>query len=83
MQKELLIKKLKYRSSYRGCKETDSLLGRFFEENYQDFNDDELAVYQHFIEEDDMLIYDWILDKAEFPSKYIELIQKIREFHDI
>ena len=54
MSKENLIKQLLYRSNYRGCKETDILLGKFFSDKYLELDDDELEVYRRFIEEDDM-----------------------------
>jgi len=83
MQKDLLLKQLKYRSNHRGCKETDVLLGKFFNENFAAFDDDQLEVYRRFIEEDDMLIYDWILGKVVVEEKYYPLILKIRKFHNI
>lgn len=83
MQKDLLLKQLKYRSNHRGCKETDVLLGNFFNEKFSQLSDDELEIYRHFIEEDDMLIYDWILGKAESENKYQTLILEIRKFHKI
>lgn len=83
MEKELLLKQLKYRSNHRGCKETDILLGKFFNEKFLEFSDEDLEVYRHFIEEDDMLIYDWILDKVEVDEKYLPLVLRIRKFHQI
>jgi len=83
MQKDLLLKQLKYRSNHRGCKETDVLLGKFFNENFSAFSDEELEIYRHFIEEDDMLIYDWILDKVAVEDKYLPLVLGIRKFHNI
>lgn len=83
MEKELLIKQLLYRSNHRGCKETDILLGRFFNEKFREFDDAELEIYRRFIEEDDMLIYDWILEKVATKDEYKPLISAIRKFHDI
>ncbi|MBM5783027.1 MAG: succinate dehydrogenase assembly factor 2 [Pelagibacterales bacterium] len=83
MNKEILTKQVLYRSIHRGCKETDILLGKFAEAKVAEFSDDKLNLYHHFIEEDDMMIYDWILSKANFPSKYSELISEIRDFHNL
>ena len=81
--KNLIIKKILYRSKYRGCKETDFLLGNFFEKEQQNIENFGLELCQDFLNEDDMMIYDWILDKAQFPSKYHQLILRIRKFSDV
>jgi antitoxin CptB len=83
MQKDLLLKQLKYRSNHRGCKETDILLGRFFNEKFSELNDEDLEIYRRFIEEDDMLIYDWILEKIATKSEYLPLVCQIKKFHNI
>ena len=81
-KKDLLLKKLLYRSTYRGCKETDVLLGKFFQKKYQDFEDKNLEIYQQFIEEDDALIYDWLMSKIDAPEIYQDLVKEIQQFHD-
>jgi antitoxin CptB len=83
MEKEILIKQLIYRSNHRGCKETDIILGRFFNEKFSEFDDAGLDLYNQFISEDDMLIYDWVLGKVKEEEKYSELLLKIRKFHNI
>lgn len=82
MEKELLIKQLLYRSNHRGCKETDILLGKFFNENFKKFDEEKLKLYDQFISEDDMLIYDWIMEKIPEDPKYLNLILEIRQFHN-
>ena len=83
MTREILQKQLIYRSTHRGCKETDILLGKFVEKKIFEFDDEKLEIYQKFIVEDDMLIYDWILRKVEVPQEYLVLVEEIREFHNI
>ncbi|MBU6339269.1 MAG: succinate dehydrogenase assembly factor 2 [Rickettsiales bacterium] len=83
MDKEILIRQLLYRSKHRGCKETDILLGKFIEDKINEFDDKKLQLYHELINEDDMLIYDWILGKENILEKYIDLIEEIRVFHDI
>lgn len=83
MNKEILIKQLLYRSKHRGCKETDILLGKFAEEKITDFSDEKLNLYQKFIDEDDLMIYDWILGKYEVDASYVEMVKEVREFHNI
>ncbi len=83
MNKENLIKQLLYRSNHRGCKETDILLGKFFNEKYKEFSDSKLELYRSFIEEDDVFIYDWITSKIESPKEYADLVLEIKKFHDL
>ena len=81
LSKELLIKQLLYRSIHRGCKETDFLIGEFAKEKIHVFDEDKLQLFQNFIQEDDLQIYDWILDKDKIPQRYQALIGELRQFH--
>ena len=81
--KKLLIKKLLYRSIHRGCKETDILLGNFAIARTESFDDLKLKLYQDFITEDDMEIYDWLLRAKITPEKYQNLVIEIQQFHNL
>ncbi|MBU6140305.1 MAG: succinate dehydrogenase assembly factor 2 [Proteobacteria bacterium] len=81
MNNENLTKQLLYRSIHRGCKETDFLIGGFAQAKLSEIEDPEL--FGRFLEEDDLKIYDWILDKENTPEHYRNLVQQIREFHKI
>jgi len=81
MNKEILIKQLFYRSIHRGCKETDFLIGEFAKAKLQEIDD--LELFDSFIQEDDMKIYDWILGKEKIPAQYGEIVGDIRKFHKI
>jgi antitoxin CptB len=83
MSNEAKIKAILYRSNYRGCKETDILLGRFANSEVKNFDDGELNLYEKFIAEDDAMIYDWILKKTPTPENYQNLVNNIRQFHDL
>jgi len=83
MNKEILIKQVLYRSQHRGCKETDILLGKYIVKKINEFDDEKLELYQKFINEDDLAIYDWILSRLNVPEEYLGLVGEIREFHDI
>ena len=78
-----LENKLLYRCLHRGCKETDFLLGKFGEVKIQEMNIQTQRIFDDFLSEDDMLIYDWILDKKECLEKYQLLVEDIRQFHNI
>jgi diadenosine tetraphosphate (Ap4A) HIT family hydrolase/succinate dehydrogenase flavin-adding protein (antitoxin of CptAB toxin-antitoxin module) len=80
---EVLRKKIIYRAIHRGCKETDFLLGKFFEENIDKISSQDLKLCDEFLHEDDMQIYDWLLDKIKSPNKYHQIISNIRDFHKL
>ena len=78
---QLLRKQFLYRSTHRGCKETDFLIGDFAKVKLAEIT--ELELFGEFLEEDDLEIYDWILGKFVVPAKYEKLVFEIREFHKI
>lgn len=82
-QKDTLLKQILYRSIHRGCKETDFLIGEFAKVKIYDFDWQKLQLFKELIEEDDLLIYDWILNKREIAKQYGNLIEEIRVFHKI
>ncbi len=61
--KEILIKQIIYRSSHRGSKEMDLLLGNFVKKYVNDFNDKELKNLYDLLMIEDELIYRWYFDK--------------------
>jgi len=76
-------KKILYRSIHRGCKETDHLIGNFAKNNIDKLNIEELILFEKLIQEDDLLIYDWIISKQECKLEYFELIKKIQIYHNL
>lgn len=79
----LIRKKLLYRSSYRGCKETDFLIGKFAAAKINEMDEKQLDTFDRLLSEDDAEIYDWILGKTEFPENYLKIIEEIRQLHKI
>lgn len=79
----LLKSEILYRSIHRGCKETDHLIGKFATVKIDELQKDQLLIFKDLIVEDDMEIYDWILNKEKAPEKYCDLINAMREFHGL
>ncbi|KIE05991.1 hypothetical protein NF27_CG01710 [Candidatus Jidaibacter acanthamoeba] len=72
-------KQLLYRSTHRGCKETDILIGEFAARYIPSFSLQELLDYERFLEIDDVILYDLICEKESpedslVDSKIIKLI---------
>jgi diadenosine tetraphosphate (Ap4A) HIT family hydrolase/succinate dehydrogenase flavin-adding protein (antitoxin of CptAB toxin-antitoxin module) len=78
-----IINKLLYRSTYRGCKETDFLIGNFAKEMLIKMSAIELLNFDLFLNEEDVEIYDWVLGKSTSPRQYSELIEKISSFYNL
>jgi antitoxin CptB len=68
MQKEERIKKLLYRSWYRGCKETDQIIGNYAKANIENFSDLELDELEEILAQNDNDLYDWISNKKPTPE---------------
>lgn len=82
LQSEQKRKKLMYQSWYRGCKETDRIIGTFAKLYLNDFNDDELNEWETILEESDNDLFDWLTGKAPVPEKYAksEVMQRLTAF---
>ena len=61
--KEILKKQIIYRSSHRGTKEMDLLLGNFVKKNIGKFTDSELKDLKNLIEIEDEILQKWLFDK--------------------
>ena len=60
-------KRLLYRSTYRGNKENDILLGQFARAHLGEFGAAELDQYERLLSVGDNDIYDWVSGKVEVP----------------
>ena len=63
--KENLKKQIIYRSTHRGSKEMDLLLGNFVKNNIDALNDIELKYLEEFLLIEDEILYDWYFNKKE------------------
>lgn len=68
------IAKLIYQSKHRGCKENDILLDRFVDK-IAELSLPDLDLYEQFLNEDDVDIYNWLCNINFLPEKYNNLIK--------
>jgi antitoxin CptB len=61
--KEILKKQIIYRSTHRGTKEMDFLLGNFVKKNIGKFTDSELKDLENLLEIDDEILQKWFFGK--------------------
>ncbi|MFO0110361.1 MAG: succinate dehydrogenase assembly factor 2 [Alphaproteobacteria bacterium] len=73
------LNRLRYRSAHRGCKETDLILGGYAEHYLDQLNPQELAIFEDFLEEEDVDIWSWLTEKSQ-PEKsaYQPLLKVLR-----
>ena len=67
--KELLKKQIVYRSTHRGTKEMDILLGGFVKKYVEQFDVSELIELKKLLFIDDEIIYNWYLKKDLMEDK--------------
>ena len=61
--KEILKKQIIYRSTHRGTKEMDLLLGNFVKKNIDKFTDSELNDLENLIIIEDEILQKWLFEK--------------------
>ena len=74
---EILKKKLLYRSSYRGTKEMDILLGSFVKKYINELNFEQLLDLEKFLELDDEVILDYYNNNSNNKKVDKKFIHKI------
>ncbi|MDP7411997.1 MAG: succinate dehydrogenase assembly factor 2 [Acidimicrobiales bacterium] len=62
---DVIKRKIKYRSEYRGIKEMDLLLGSFVKKYINIFDYNELLSLYEILEKDDDVIFKWYTGKEE------------------
>lgn len=76
---EITLKRLRYRSWHRGCKETDIVLGSYAEARLNAMDEQELAVFARLLDENDVDIWDWLTGKCAPPhGDYAALLERLR-----
>ena len=63
VNKKILKKQIIYRSTHRGTKEMDLLLGDFVKKNIDKFTDSELKDLKNLMEVEDEILQRWFFDK--------------------
>tara|TARA_B100000408_G_scaffold126826_1_gene109410 strand:- start:52 stop:306 length:255 start_codon:yes stop_codon:yes gene_type:complete len=79
--KEILKKQIIYRSSHRGTKEMDLLLGNFVKQNIDKFTNSELRDLEKLMEIEDAIIQKWYFEKSnEKLISFNKVTEMLKEF---
>jgi succinate dehydrogenase flavin-adding protein (antitoxin of CptAB toxin-antitoxin module) len=76
-----LLKKLVYKSHYRGTKEGDFILSSFAKAALVNCSDDEIRMYETLLEYTDIEIHKWVTSPQDTPIHLKPIILKISGFH--
>tara|TARA_B100001123_G_scaffold342596_1_gene388758 strand:- start:47 stop:301 length:255 start_codon:yes stop_codon:yes gene_type:complete len=77
--KDILKKKIIYRSTHRGTKEMDLLLGHFTKKNINTLNDSELSDLNDLLQINDEILKKWYFEKnliKQVPINKVSLMLK-------
>ena len=75
--KTILKKKIIYRSTHRGSKEMDILLGNFAKKYLDTFNIIELKDFEQILLIEDEILYEWYFSKKENHQLSINKVSKL------
>ena len=64
------IKSLMYRSNYRGCKESELILGNFARAKLQELTQEQLKEYEDIVSLNDADLMGWIMYGVPLPEEY-------------
>ena len=78
---DMMRKRLIYRASYTGMKETDLLLGQFAKMHLPDLERDELLAFEALLDAGDPAIFAWVRGDEAVPEEFDGSVFKlIKEF---
>lgn len=67
---EIRKRRLMYRSTYTGTKETDIILSRFAERSLPTFNERQVELFEHMLTAGDPEIMAWVVRGKPVPSEF-------------
>ena len=71
------INKILYRSTHRGTKEMDILLGNFVKEHIDSFSDQELFDLSELLNCEDSILYNWYFNNVSHELIHVNKITKM------
>jgi antitoxin CptB len=70
MDRDIRLKRLRFRAWHRGTKEADLLIGGFFDAFAADWNEKEIAWYEALMDEEDVEIMGWAIGTIHVPARW-------------
>ena len=80
MDREDRLKRLRFRAWHRGTKEADLMIGGFFDRYGDAWDDEEMAWYEAFLEEQDVDIMAWAIGTQPVPERFQgEMMRRLKQ----
>ncbi|MEG3180774.1 FAD assembly factor SdhE [Sphingomonas sp. LT1P40] len=70
MDRDIRLKRLRFRAWHRGVKEADLMIGGFFDAHHIAWNDAEIELFEALLEEQDVDIMAWAMGVQTVPPEY-------------
>ena len=79
---DLYRKRLLYKATHRGMKETDTLIGGFAKAQLEVLSDVQLASFDALLDEEDNDLLNWIMEREDAPKRIdSQLLNQIITFN--
>ena len=75
---DIRLKRLKLRSMRRGIKEMDIILSGFAREHLMAMSEEQLDIYEKFLNENDQDLYQWVSGQEIVDKHYEGLVEQIK-----
>ena len=80
---DVIRKRLLYKATHRGTKETDKIIGGYAELYLDTMNEDVLISFDHLLDESDHALLNWIMEAEPVPAHVdVNLLREIISFKD-
>jgi len=70
MDRDVRLKRLRFRAWHRGTKEADLLIGGFFDTHAESWDDEAITRFEALIDEEDVEIMAWAIGTATPPPRH-------------
>ncbi len=70
MDRDIRLKRLRFRAWHRGTKEADLLIGGFFDTFSADWDENQIAWFEDLMNEEDVEIMGWAIGTIAIPSRW-------------
>lgn len=70
MDRDIRLKRLRFRAWHRGTKEADLMIGGFFDRFSADWSDEQIAWFEALMDEEDVEIMGWAIGTIRVPDRW-------------
>jgi antitoxin CptB len=80
MDRDIRLKRLRFRASHRGTKEADFMVGGFFDHCHAEWGEPELVWFEALMDEEDVDIMGWALGTIAVPARWQgQMMERFRQ----